>query len=323
MSLLQPIWLLALLIVPLLVWWSLRQSARKASFRYSSFAVFRAVEPTWRVRIRYLPLAFRAVALSLMILALARPVERDVIVEENVEGIDIMLAVDISGSMRATDFYPNRFEAARNVAMEFIGSRVSDRVGLIVFAGQAFTQVPLTLDRGFVIRMLEDVRMGIVEDGTAIGNAVAMGANRLKDSEAESKVLILLTDGQNNRGEIDPFTATEVAAAVGIRMHAIGIGMTATMLAETEAAGGTAGPIEVDEEGLRAITEATGGRYFHARDRDGLREIYRAIDELERTAIETTTEHREYDRFAFLLWPALGLMLLEILLSSTILRTWP
>jgi Ca-activated chloride channel homolog len=323
MVFLEPIWLLALLAVPVVIWWSLRRDARRTAFRYSALSVFRAVEPTWRIRIRHAPLIFRALALTLIVLALARPVERDVLIEETVEGIDIILALDVSTSMRAPDFYPNRFEAARNVAIEFVQSRRSDRIGLVIFAGQAFTQVPLTLDYPFVVRMLEDVRMGIVEDGTAIGTAIATSANRLKDSEAESKVIILLTDGQNNRGEIDPFTAAEVAAALGVRMHAVGIGMTATMMAEAEATGGTTGPIEVDEDGLRAITAATGGRYFHARDRDGLRAIYDEIDQLERTAIDTTTEQREHDRFAFFLLPALGIFFLEIFLASTVLRTWP
>jgi Ca-activated chloride channel homolog len=259
----------------------------------------------------------------LAVLALARPVQQDVIVEETIEGIDIMLALDISTSMRAPDFYPNRMEAARSVAIEFVESRRTDRIGLVIFAGQAFTQVPLTTDYRFVIRMLEDVRMGIVQDGTAIGSAIAVGTNRLRESDADSRVLILLTDGQNNRGEIDPFTAAEVAAALGVRIHAIGIGMTASMLAEEESAGRAGGPIEVDEDGLRALTGATGGGYYHARDRDALRNVYAEIDRLERTAIETSTEHREYDRFAWLLIPALSLLFLEVLGASTLFRIWP
>lgn len=319
----QPIWLFALLLLPLIAWWSVRRESARGAFRFSTFAVFRASEPTWRVRFRYAPLTLRCIALALGIMAMAQPVERDVITDEHVEGIDIILALDISTSMRAPDFYPNRFEAARNVAIEFINSRRSDRVGLVVFAGQAFTQVPLTLDYPFIIRMLEDVRMGMVEDGTAIGNAIAVSAKRLKDSDAESKVIILLTDGQNNRGEIDPFTAAEVASALDVRMHAIGIGMTASMMAEVEQQGGAAGPIEVDEDGLRTIAGITGGQYFHARDRDGLRAIYNDIDELERSVIETTSQQREYPRFALFLLPAIGLILLEVLFSTTLLRTWP
>jgi Ca-activated chloride channel homolog len=319
----QPIWLVALLIVPIAVWWSLRSENHKPSLRYSSIGVLAGATDTWRVRMRHVPLTLRGIALALAILALARPVERDVIVEENIEGIDIILALDISGSMRAPDFYPNRFEAARGVAAEFVQSRTADRVGLVVFAGQAFTQVPLTVDYRFVLQMLDQVRMGMTEDGTAIGNAIAVSANRLKDSETESKVVILLTDGQNNRGEIDPFTAAEVAAALGVRLYAVGIGMTASMMAEQEVAGGAGGPIEVDEDALRAIAETTGGRYFHGRDREGLRAIYDEIDQLERSVIDTSTEHREYSRFAFFLLPAIGLILLEVLLSSTLLRSWP
>lgn len=323
MTFLAPEWLFLMFIVPLLAWWSLRADRSSTSLAYSSLGIFRAAGPTWRVRFRHAPLIVRTIALMLAVLALARPVQRDVTVEQTVEGIDIILALDISTSMRAPDFYPNRMEAARSVAIEFVQARTTDRIGLVIFAGQAFTQVPLTTDYRYVTRMLEDVRMGIVEDGTAIGSAIAVSTNRLRASDADSRVLILLTDGQNNRGEIDPFTAAEVAAAMGVRIHAIGIGMTASMLAEEQSVGRAGGPIEVDEDGLLALTASTGGRYYHARDRDALRNVYAEIDQLERTTIETATEHREYDRFAWFLIPALGLLFLEVLGSSTIFRIWP
>jgi Ca-activated chloride channel homolog len=232
-----------------------------------------------------------------------------------------MLVLDISTSMTAEDFYPNRFEAAKAVAAEFVDGRLSDRIGLVVFAAQAYTQSPLTLDYPFLKRMIYEVRMGLIEDGTAIGTAIATGTARLRDSEAESKVMILLTDGQNNRGEIDPVTAAEVAEALGVKIYAIGVG------GEGGTVGGIFGPFlqapEVDEATLRAVAEKTGGRYFRATDAEALRSIYDAISAFEKTPVEETAYVDVEERFAWFLGPALGCLALSVLLSTTRLRRVP
>ncbi|HLT46124.1 MAG TPA: VWA domain-containing protein [Rubricoccaceae bacterium] len=325
MSFAQPIFLVLLLAVPALAWAAARRARRTApGLRYSATADAAAVPPTPWTRLRGLPAALLLAAYALAVVALARPQQRDVQVERTAEGIDIVLTLDISTSMTAEDFYPNRFEAAKAVAAEFVDGRVSDRIGLVVFAAQAYTQVPLTLDYPFLKRMLREVQMGLIEDGTAIGTAIATATARLRDSEAESKVIILLTDGQNNRGEIDPVTAAEVAEALGVKIYAIGVG------GEGGGAGGLGGifgPLfqapEVDEATLRAVAQKTGGRYFRATDADALRSIYAAISELERTPVEETTYVDVAERFAWFLGPALACLALSVLLSTTRLRRVP
>ncbi len=323
----HPYWLVLLLVIPLLIWLERRLLARKApALQFSNLALVRTAHPTWRVRMRRLPTALRMLVIALCIIAMARPQERNVVVERSAAGIDIMLVLDISTSMRARDFHPNRFEAARDVASEFVRNRSSDRVGLIVFAGNAFTQAPLTMDYQFLLSMLGEVQMGIVEDGTAIGNALAMAANRLQGSEAESKVVILLTDGQNNRGEVDPRTAADVARALGVRVYTVGVGGTNPTFDEPASplrGRAPASALEIDEESLQFIAETTGGQYFLASDKAGLRSVYADIDDLEKTAVEETTFTEYGERFALFLWPALGLVLLEVLLSLTTFRIWP
>lgn len=327
MSFANPYWLLLLLALPPLVWWEFRSMRRGGpSLRFSSLGLVSAADPSWRVQFRAVPRMLRVGALCFGIVALARPQEHNVVVERSAEGIDIILVLDTSTSMRARDFHPNRFEAARDVAAEFVRNRVSDRVGLIVFAGKAYTQAPLTIDYPFLLTMLEEVRMGIVEDGTAIGNALAMAVNRLTESEAESKVVILLTDGQNNRGEIDPLTAADLAQAMGARVYTVGVGAregAADDLRRGLSPPSSPATLEIDEESLRHIADATGGRYFHAGDKEALRSVYAEIDELEKTEISESTYTEYGERFAYFLWPAFGLLLLEALLSSTVLRIWP
>lgn len=328
MTFAQPLFLLLLLALPVLGWWEWRRARRHtASVLYSDTATAAAVAPTLWVRLRALPVALRFGALTLGILALARPQERDVIVERTTEGIDIMMVLDLSTSMKAEDFRPNRFEAAKDVAARFVDGRVSDRIGLIVFAAQAYTQSPLTLDYSFLKQMLRDVQMGLIEDGTAIGTALATATARLRDSEAESKVIILLTDGQNNRGEVDPATAADVAQAMGVTIYAIGVG------SEGRDAFGRQVPdhlrrllpqsAQIDEEMLTTVAQKTGGRYFRAGDREALIAIYDEISELETTEIEETSYLDIDERYALFLWPAFGLVLLEVLLSTTRLRRVP
>lgn len=327
MTFAHPDWLWLLALVPLVgigEWWRMRQ---RTGLRFSNVRLADAIPATWTQRLRWLPTVLRMGVLALGILALARPQVENVIRERYAEGIDIMLVLDTSTSMRAEDFDPNRFEAARDVAGEFIDNRVSDRVGLIVFAAKAYTQTPLTLDYSFLQQMLDEVQVGVIEDGTAIGTALAMATNRLKNTEAESKVIILLTDGQNNRGEIDPATAAEVAATMGVRVYAIGVGTQgeAPFVVDHPFTGQRRQmmPVQIDEEMLRTVATKTGGRYFRATSKDGLRTVYDEIDQLEKTEIEQRVYTDREERYPLFLWPAFGLLCLEVLLSTTVLRRFP
>jgi len=323
----HPEWLVLLVLVPLLGIWEWWRARRKVGLRFSNVASAKAAPKTLWTYLGGLPTLLRMGALVLGILALARPQERNVTRERFAEGVDIMMVLDTSTSMRAQDFHPNRFEAARDVAAEFIRGRLSDRIGLIVFAAKAYTQTPLTLDYPFLLRMLTEVEVGAIEDGTAIGTALATAVNRLKDTEAESKVIILLTDGQNNRGEVDPVTASEVAATLGVRVYAIGVGTygEAPFIVDHPFAGRQRQmvPVEIDEDMLRSVATNTGGQYFRATNKQTLREIYAEIGELEKTKIETRIYTDYEERYAFFLWPAFGLILLELLLANTRLRRFP
>lgn len=325
MTFASPLWLLALLAVPLLAWRMWRARGPEPGLRYSVAGDAAALETTGWARWRWLPNALLLAALALGILGAARPQERDASVERSTEGIDIVLALDVSTSMTAEDFVPNRFEAAKAVAAEFVRGRESDRIGLVVFAAQAYTQAPLTIDYPFLLTMLQEVRMGLIEDGTAIGTAIATATSRLRDSDAESKVVILLTDGQNNRGQVDPQTAAEAAAALGVKVYAIGVGRDGgTVRGRLPFGGSRLRPAtEVDEAALQAVAETTGGRYFRATDAQALRQIYESISELERTEIEETVLLDVEELYPWLLWPALGCLVLSIALSTTRLREVP
>lgn len=323
----NPGWLLALLLIPLLIGWDLWRTKRRTGLQYSNVSAARGAPPNLWTRVRWLPRALRLGGLALIVLALARPQERDENRQVFAEGVDIIMVLDTSTSMRAQDFKPNRFEAAREVGSEFIGGRTSDRVGLVVFAAKAFTQAPLTLDYSFLQQMLQDVELGLIEDGTAIGTAIAMSTNRLKDSEAKSKVIILLTDGQNNRGEVDPVTAAEVAKTLGVRVYAIGVGThgEAPVVIDHPLLGRQRRmmPVEIDEDMLRTVAATTGGKYFRATNKRALRSIYEEIGDLEKTKIEELTYVDFTEKYLRFLLPGLGFMLLEVLLSSTRLRRIP
>ncbi|MEM9665305.1 MAG: VWA domain-containing protein [Bacteroidota bacterium] len=324
----QPEWLWLLGPVLLLaVWQGWRARRRATGLRFSNVPAVAVAPRTLSVWLRGLPSVLRVSALVLGVLALARPQERDVTQEQFAEGVDIMLILDTSSSMTAQDFQPNRFEAARSVASDFIDGRISDRVGLVVFAAKAYTQAPLTLDYDFLQRMMQEVSTGIIEDGTAIGTALAMAVNRLRDTEAESKVVILLTDGQNNRGEVDPVTAADVAQTMDVRVYTIGVGAYGQAPVVVDGPFGRRQrqmmPVEIDEEMLRTVASKTGGRYFRATDETALRAIYDEIGELEKTEIETRIYTDYEERYPFFLYPALGLLLLEVLLATTLLRRFP
>ena len=323
----HPEWLWLLILTPLPAAWAWWKSRRRTGMRFSSVSAAKGTGSSLWTQFRGIPVAFRTLALILGVLALARPQERNVVHERNVEGIDVMLVLDMSTSMLAQDFEPNRFQAAREVANDFIENRSTDRVGLIVFAAEAYTQAPLTIDYLFLQEMLAEVEIGMIEDGTAVGTAIGMAVNRLRTSEAESKAVILLTDGQNNAGEIDPRTAAEIAEVLGIRIYSIGVGTRGEAPYVFKGPFGQSYrqlvPVQIDEEMLSAIAEQTGGRYFRATNREGLQNIYREISELETSEIESRTYTSFDEQYPFFLWPALGFLLMEVLLSTTRLRRLP
>jgi len=323
----SPGFLLALALIPVLVGWYIRRGKSVTShYRYSTLLPFAKLRPTFRERLRHVPFAFRMFVLAVLIVALARP--QTTSRGENVyaEGIDIVLLLDISGSMLAEDLQPNRVEAAKDVAQNFIDGRKNDRIGLVVFSGESFTQCPMTLDYRVLKNLLRQVRPGMVEDGTAIGMAIAQGVNRLKDSKAKSKVMILLTDGVNNRGEIDPITAAQIAHTFGIRIYTIGVGTQGEAPYPVMTPFGKRYqniPADVDEKALQQIAEITDGQYFRATNNRTLKQVYGEIDRLEKTRIEVRA-YRSYTELfdGWALAGAVGL-LLEFALAGSILRKLP
>jgi Ca-activated chloride channel family protein len=323
----NPLYLAGLFFVPLLVAWYIRRGREATShYRYSTLLPFAKLKPTLRERFRHLPFIFRMIVLSVLVVALARP--RTSSQSENVysEGIDIVLLLDISGSMLAEDLQPNRVEAAKEVAQNFVDGRKNDRIGLVIFSGQSFTQCPMTLDYRVLKNLLRQVKPGMVEDGTAIGMAIAQGVNRLKDSKTKSKVMILLTDGVNNRGEIDPITAAQIAQTFGIRIYTIGVGTQGEAPYPVMTPFGKRYqniPADVDEKALQQIASLTNGQYFRATNNRTLRQVYAEIDQLEKTRLEVKA-YRTYTELFY--GPALAgclALLLEFALSGSILRKLP
>lgn len=312
--------LLGLLLVPLLAgWWLWRYRKQDAALQHSNISVFDGIGRTLRVRLRWLPYALRLLAVSALVVALARPQSQLSRQEMTVEGIDIVMALDISGSMQAEDFKPNRLEAAKKVAADFIEGRKNDRMGLVVFAGQAFTQVPLTIDHHVLLQQLGGVRSGVVRDGTAMGDGLATAINRIKDSEAKSKVIILLTDGVNNEGSVDPMSAAEIAKMYGIRLYTIGVGSLGKAPFPFRDQFGRVHyqniDVEIDEALLERMAGATDdGHYFRATNKKALLEIFSQIDEMETSKIDVTQYAQTKDEQAPWLWLALAALALELLL---------
>lgn len=330
----EPWWLLLIALVPV-VGWLLRRPGDRGSggISYSDVWSLRRNVTARLLAARVLPWLL-VIALTLMIVAMARPRRLQEVVQVSSEGIDIVLTLDISGSMRAEDFQPdNRFVVAKRVLQRFIEGTQGDRLALVVFAGKAFTQSPLTLDHEMVLRLLDDVELGMVEDGTAIGMAIATGAARLEKSNAESRVIILLTDGRNNAGAIDPVTAAKAAGAIGVKVYAVGVGseqgaripIDDPVFGRTYARNpdGSFQRTKMDEETLQQVAELSGGRYYRAADPDTLQSIYQEIRSLEKSRFETT-EYRRYEELAGrLIVPAALLLALQVLLASTWLRKVP
>lgn len=323
----QPGFLWGLLSIPLLIFWYVRRHRTVTTgFRFSSLLPFHRVKATLKERLRHLPFVLRLAGIAFLVVALARPQSSSEGENVTTEGIDIVLVLDISGSMLAEDFRPNRIEAAKAVAERFIDGRKNDRIGLVIFAGQSFTQCPMTLDYRVLKDLLRQVKPGMVEDGTAIGMGIAQGVNRIKDSQAKSKVMILLTDGVNNRGEIDPITAAQLAQSFGIRIYTIGVGTVGEAPYPVQTPFGVRYqniPVDVDEKTLKTIADITQGEFFRATNNRALKQIYLQIDAMEKTRIEV----RSYKSYAelFYPWAAVGLSLavLEFLLRRTLLRKSP
>ena len=317
------LWLL-LLVPALIVWYILRHKKQEASLNFSDLKGMVKLPRTWKAYLGHLLFALKMAALALLIVALARPQSSSTNSTSNIEGIDIVMAMDVSGSMLARDLKPDRLTAAKNVATDFVKDRPGDRMGLVIFSGESFTQVPLTTDHGVMLNMLAEMKNGLIEDGTAIGDGLATAISRLKDSEAISKVVILLTDGMNNAGSVDPYTAAEIAKLYGIRVYTIGVGTYGTAPYPVQTMFGTQMQqmkVEIDEKLLATIANSTGGKYFRANNNQKLDEIYQEIDKLERSKIEVTEFRRLHEEFYPLVAWALALLLLEFLLRKTIFRT--
>ncbi len=317
---------LLFMLVPLAGWYIWRERGAFAAIQVSSTRSLEQEGITFRHVLRHIIFGIRMGVVALVIIVLARPQSTNRWQNVTTEGIDIMVALDISSSMLAQDLRPNRLEASKDVAIEFISGRETDRMGLVVYSGESFTQCPLTSDHAVLINLFKGIESGMIEDGTAIGMGLANAVNRLKDSKAKSKVIILLTDGVNNRGAIAPLTAAEIAKTFGIRVYTIGVGTMGMAPAPVQTPFGTRlqnVKVEIDEETLQQIAAATDGRYFRATNNDKLRGIYREIDQLEKSKIdvkEYSKKEEEYMRFGLL---ATGLFLLEILIRYLFFRNIP
>ena len=321
----NPMFLWGLLIIPLaIVWYVFRHKKQEASVRFSDLQGFETLPKSWKVYARHLLFVLQMAALGLLLVAMARPQRSSTSETSNIEGIDIILAQDVSGSMLARDLKPDRLEASKQVAQEFVEGRPGDRMGLVVFAGESYTQVPLTTDHSVMLNMLKEMKSGVIDDGTAIGDGLATAINRLKDSDAVSKVIILLTDGMNNAGSVDPYTAAEMAKLYGIRVYTIGVGTRGTAPFPVQTLFGIQYQqmkVEIDEKLLTTIANSSGGKYFRATSNQKLEEIYEEIDKLERSKIEVTEFRHVHEEFYPLVAWAIALLLLEFILRKTVFRT--
>ena len=315
-----------LAVIPIVIAYYIFVGRRRASLRVTTLGTER-MPRTLRYWLRDMPIVLRLAALAVLIVALARPVEAHSSTESSTEGIDIVLAMDISGSMLARDFEPDRITASKHLASEFASMRVGDRISVVAFAGEAFTQCPLTSDKASVGTMLSRLRSGVVDDGTAIGNGLATAINRLRESGSKSKVVVLLTDGVNNRGQISPIMAAEIARDMGIKVYTIGVGTKGQApMPAVDMFGNQSyvmADVEIDEQLLRSIAKTTGGEYFRAVDNEALKQIYARIDEMEKSEVQIT-HYTSYEELYFG-WLLLGLLLLaaEFAMERLVLNRIP
>ena len=321
--------LILLLVIPLIVYrYFYVKRVKVGSIRFSDLGTVKRLKRSFSLKLRHSLILLRVLVIALLVMAMARPQAGEKGEEILTEGVDIILAIDVSSSMKAEDFKPkNRLHVAKQVVADFIRGRKNDRLGMVVFAAKSFTQCPLTLDYGILLNFLDQVEIGIIEDGTAIGMAIANCVNRLRDSEAKSKVVILLTDGINNRGEIDPITAAKTAKAMGVKIYTVGAGKRGSALYPVDdpifGRRYVRMPVEIDEETLREIAHVTGAQYFRATDGEALAKIYHEIGEMEKTEIKTKEYIRYTELFWYFLLPAMILLGGEIVLANTRFRKIP
>lgn len=320
----EPLFLYLLVAIPAMIaFYVIKQQKVSASLRMPGLQSFATTGTTFRHYLRHILFAFRTVAIALLIIVLARPQKTNRFQDVSTEGIDIVLTQDISGSMLARDFKPDRLQAAKNIATEFISGRPYDRIGLVVFSGESFTQCPLTTDHAVLINLLREIQSGMIEDGTAIGMGLATAVSRIKDSKAKSKVIILLTDGVNNKGEIAPATAADIAKTFGIRVYTIGVGTQGTAPYPVQTPYGIQYqdmPVEIDEGILQQIAQNTGGKYFRATDNDKLTQVYKEIDKLEKSKIDVRQFSRKEERYLIPALIAFILLAFEIITRNTIFK---
>jgi len=319
---------LLLLLIPFIAWYVWKERKLHATIQVSTVQPLLDAQKSVKNYLRHILFIIRLFAVILLVIVLARPQSTKSWEQSITEGIDIIVALDISGSMLARDFRPDRLEASKDIAIEFISGRRNDRMGLVVFSGESFTQCPLTTDHKVLINLFNDIKSGMIEDGTAIGVGLGNAVQRLKDSDAISKVIILLTDGVNNRGSIDPLTAAEIAKTFGIRVYTIGVGSmgTAPYPVQHPFTGNIIYqdvPVEIDEEVLQEIADITNGKYFRATDNEKLREIYMRIDKLEKSRIDIKEYSRKQEKYLGFAFAAALLLFSEILLKNTILKNIP
>ncbi|MFH0736550.1 MAG: VWA domain-containing protein [bacterium] len=322
-----PIVLYFLLLVPIYLYLKIfRLRKFLPTIHFPTLSVFSNIRPTLKEKFWFTPDLLRGLAIALFIVALARPQSFTSGEDIYTEGIDIAMVLDISSSMLAEDFKPNRLEAAKIVTDDFIKGRTTDKIGLVVFSSESFTQCPLTIDYAVLRNLLKDIKSGMLLDGTAIGNAIANGVNRLKDSKAKSKVIVLLTDGVNNAGQIDPVTAAQIAATFGIRIYCIGVGTIGQAPYPFPTPFGTRYqmvPVEIDEKILQQVSSITKGKYFRATGNQKLAQIYKEIDKLEKTRIEVTSYRNARELFHDWVLAGLLLLFMEFLLNNTVFRKLP
>lgn len=322
----QPLFFLLFAIIPLLIFWKFSKGKKQvAAFSLSTTSGL-SNSRSWKNVVQQSPFIFRLLALSCIIIALARPQVKFDETQSEGEGVDIVLCIDVSGSMTAQDFSPNRMEAAKNVAIDFVNNRPSDRIGVVIFAGESFTQCPLTTDHYVLINQIKQIRSGLLEDGTAIGSGLATGVERLKNSKSKSKVIILLTDGVNNGGLIDPSTAKEIAKTFKIKVYTIGVGTNGYAPTPVSTQLGIVmqnQKVAIDEKLLQNIAFETGGKYFRATDNTSLQNIYKEIDRLEKSKVEITTFHRFTEKFYPFIFLAMAFLFIEVILRYTLFKKFP
>ncbi|HVW96905.1 MAG TPA: VWA domain-containing protein [Mucilaginibacter sp.] len=315
-------WLFLLLPV-MIAWYVWRERKLYGHLSVSAVRSFALPKKSILPVMRHSGIVLRCLALAALIVAIARPQSSLSWQNSTTEGIDIIIASDISGSMLAEDFKPNRMEAGKNIAIDFIKNRPNDRIGLVIFSGESFTQCPLTIDHDVLINLFKDIKNGMIDDGTAIGMGLATAVNRLKESEAKSKIVILLTDGSNNTGSIPPITAAEIAKQFGIRVYTVGLGTKGMAPYPVQTPMGIQYqnvPVDVDEGTLTKIANITGGKYFRATDNATLRNIYEQIDKLEKAKIDVTQYHKKTELFYPFALVCLLFLLLEFVLRNTLLK---